>query len=547
MQRKIAALSPETYALDERSLLDHLRSVQQFGQRLRFHDSADNSAHHKRFWHGLLDFNDTELAEMALLAEQPELLAGRADLKQKYAKPHYALLLTFIQLLAYPALRFKQLTQAHLDYCYQSCLQFVSREGREDQAHVIFQLAESAEPLAIKAGTRVNAGTDQQDQPIEFALDHDILLNHAQVSDIKVVQFEQSITSLADSREFHQAGISGFDAILRHALGGIEHLPGWAGERGKKRQIDSEYLLENWLLPLWRNPGKMVDDQQRAYIVEQLNFTNVSDWQYVFDVLLREVKRGQVNVGPIETGEWQRVYRILAKVHQQTQIKQQLTEIKALHLEQGLEVLFNWLFGEPEPGFMLYALPKLNLPTYSEEQQKKIAIHPLVQLYFVSDRAATRYIEDHLCLSLTHFRQIFARILGESNALPWPQVYRLLAQAWRKKRHMAFTSVDQKHISAMHTKSLYSGTQDSQISAFEPFGLSQTEGVDKVDMGLLLCSDTLQMVEGQRHVDVVLDCKPNSLPIEQLQTLESELIDGQPQSIFKVYLSTEKGWQATQN
>ncbi|MFT4924932.1 MAG: hypothetical protein ACI8WB_001022 [Phenylobacterium sp.] len=547
-----AALLPESYALDERSLLDHLGYIQRFTRGLRFHDrnSVEKGSaitdDEKRFWCGFVDFTDDELVELAQLAEHPELFECRLDLKEKYAKPHYALLLTFIQLLGYAKQRQQTLTRAHLDFCYRTSLQIAAKDAQPDQLHVIFTLAETVDQLEIKAGQRVDAGTDDNGQRIEYALQQDILLNHAQVTDIRTVQFIESVTTLAQVHQQQGQGIDGFDAMLKLALGGIAQLPDYPGSRGKQRQIDSQRLLTNWYVSSRGQDSQNIAAQRRAYIFDCLNFSQISDWQTVFEALYDEV-RGEL----INDQQWQGVYRILAMVHQQTQIKQRMGQIRDIHLTQGVTSMFNWLFGEPAPGNWLYPMPELSPAQLSTKQQQQVKTYPLAKLYFVADSDCERYINDHLAMSLVDFGQVWAKLLGEPYALCWPNVYRILELAWRHKRGTPLLPIEQKRIVAMQTKTHYSNPPDSVCPAFSPFGHNETDSgaiaadisSEHVDLGLLLSSDTLQMAQGQRQIEVVLDCQPGTLPVAAMDALKAVLVDGEPQPLFYAYLSTAQGWQ----
>ncbi|NOU50551.1 hypothetical protein HG263_08350 [Pseudoalteromonas sp. JBTF-M23] len=176
--RGLLALEQANYSIEQRSSEDWLLFLKQFASRLTFFDTQNGE---DGTWAQLLPNND-ELKALAKWLQKDAAIPD--EVKALAARPDLSLLLTFIQLLNYPAEQFHELTARHLQHYYRGVLGLAAKKGEPDKANLIVTLNEDTEVLTLREGTRFSAGVDDNDEPIEYALADTVQLNTAQVSDI---------------------------------------------------------------------------------------------------------------------------------------------------------------------------------------------------------------------------------------------------------------------------------------------------------------------------------------------------------------------------
>jgi hypothetical protein len=107
-------------------------------------------------------------------------------------EPHMALFLAFLRLFSVVQARLNRLTESHLDFYYEKVLQFVPLPEEPDRVHVLFELAKQASPHLLRAGTLLEAGKDSGGNEVRYQLDRDIVVNNAQVSQLKTIFVERA-------------------------------------------------------------------------------------------------------------------------------------------------------------------------------------------------------------------------------------------------------------------------------------------------------------------------------------------------------------------
>jgi hypothetical protein len=122
-------------------------------------------------------------AEMSLTDSFENL---RDDLKQRYT-PHHALLFAFLKLFQHLQDELNLYTKKHLDFFYQEVLQLVPKEAVADQAHIVFDIQKALNAYALQAGLLVKDSKDNNKEDILFSLDEDIVINKAQVKDLRTL------------------------------------------------------------------------------------------------------------------------------------------------------------------------------------------------------------------------------------------------------------------------------------------------------------------------------------------------------------------------
>lgn len=162
-QRLLKALLPEYVAVDERKIKDLESFALKYAREIQYYDSVNEK---NGDWEVFFNKN--------------------ADTAQR-TEPHYALFLSFLQLFRIAQDDLNQLTERHLDYYYREVLQLREKPAEADQVFVIFKLARHVRQHLVRKGTQLKAGKDDSGKDLIYATNKDIVLNTAQVSQLRSV------------------------------------------------------------------------------------------------------------------------------------------------------------------------------------------------------------------------------------------------------------------------------------------------------------------------------------------------------------------------
>jgi hypothetical protein len=516
----LAALQPDYVSVEERSMVDLLKYLKKYALNVRFYDENNESA---RFWSSFLHLNDQEIMELAEFAENPALFKEDAGRFSKYSKPHLALLLTFLSLLKYPQAKFAELTEKKVAFFYREVLKLEEREEVPDQVHLMFQLARDVREHRLKKGTLIHAGKDGTGVDLHYEVTEDIVLNHATVSDIKTIHFEKTTMDIKQVHQSHDKGDAGFEKILCLVLGDIPALPSYTDAHGNTVAVDGRYLRTEIYK---RVKGKVKDelaDCDADYIFKSLCFRFLKDFMVCLDLYYREMNRGYVGVTYPEDWEWEKAYTILEDVHRERIARSRRLELKKLHKELGFESMMEFVFGEPDPGNMLYKMPG--------------SINTLEELAEAKNEAARKYIENKLCMTSDDFRVIMAgKDSADSEA--FDEVYTLLEAAWTKKRGYRYPDIGSEKITGYYADTVYSADKEQEIQRFQPFGKpAEAKTSETINMGFVVSSPLLNLHEGNRTIEMVISCREGTIPYDQISALLKKNHD-----IFSTSLSTKSGW-----
>lgn len=522
-ERGLKELRKDYVSVEERSTLDLLLYLREYAQKVRFY-SGDQ--HHNQFWTGFLSFSDDELMELAEFAEHPEVFSDSPAKLDKYSQPHLALVLTFLKLLKYPREKFAELTAKHVEYFYKEILRLNERAEVPDQVHVILSLARDVREHLLAKGTLFNAGKDQNGADLHYQVTEDVVLNQAQVAEIRTLHFDKAVTDLKYVHEHHQRGDAGFEKILCLVLGNLPALPPYPTSNGGQHKVDAAYLRTELYK---RIKGKERDELTEAdadYIFNALCFRSLKDFQYCLDLLYREINRGYVGVTYPEDHEWEKAYRILAGVHTERIARVRRAELQAIHQTEGFEKMMQYAFGEPNPGDLLYKMPG--------------NISSLEELAAANNEAARQYIETKLCMTVEDFRRIMAlKDQALTTGLAGEEFYTLLETAWTKKRGYVYPQIGSEIIQGFYADHIFTAGQRDEIGEFAAFGGSMTtDSAQPVNLGFAVSSPLLRLNEGEREIEVVLSCEKGTIDYEKLTSLLAK--HGQ---IFTAELSTATGWR----
>ncbi|NJN17066.1 MAG: hypothetical protein HC822_12730 [Oscillochloris sp.] len=191
--RPLPALDPAYAALDDRSVGDLLRFARAYAHELRFFDEQNQP---DGDWSALFGI---EIAELERYLATPELSApGVAE--HITARPHLALLLTFLDLLQHARRQLNDLTRRHLEFSYREALGLTSRAPQADNVHVLLELAPGEQEFSVPAGTLVRAGQDGQGNDLLYSSDNDLVVNRARVASLKSLFVQRRLIGIAEAR-----------------------------------------------------------------------------------------------------------------------------------------------------------------------------------------------------------------------------------------------------------------------------------------------------------------------------------------------------------
>jgi hypothetical protein len=240
--RPLPALDPGYAAIDERSTADLLVFVQAFAEHLRYFaadeatgELAGEPAGELREAGSWADFArdpDVSLADIVAYIAEPERFTG--ERARWLGRPHFALLLTFLELLGHARAQLGDLTRRHLEYYYRDILQMQPEPAQPDRAAMVFRLAARVAQMRLPAGTALQAGRDSSGVPRIYRTERDLFISRAQVAALRSVFVHRLIAGIPDVRRDRSLTARGaFEGTLRIALGVPrpgDPVPAWRGK-----------------------------------------------------------------------------------------------------------------------------------------------------------------------------------------------------------------------------------------------------------------------------------------------------------------------------
>jgi len=244
--RALAALDPTQVPIDERSSADLLAYVMAYVRQLRFHGvGADGTTVEEAgSWEDFANAAESlglSAADMAAYSTGLQTFEG-ARLAW-LGRPHFALLLVFVELLAHARSQLNGLAERHLDHHYRDILLMQPLLPEPDRALVLFSLAPRASAALLQAGTALDAGRDSSGVPQIYRIERDCLINHAVVAELRSVFVDRQITGIPDVRTNASLPLNEtINGMLRLALGEPgpdDPVPAWRGNT-----IDNAWLVD---------------------------------------------------------------------------------------------------------------------------------------------------------------------------------------------------------------------------------------------------------------------------------------------------------------
>ena len=104
--------------------------------------------------------------------------------------PHLGLMLTFLKLFTHVQGDMNQLTKKHLEFFYNQVLCIQAKPTQADQAFIIFELQKHVEAYYLEQGVQLRDGKDLAQRDILFALDRGIVIDKAQITDVRTLYIQ---------------------------------------------------------------------------------------------------------------------------------------------------------------------------------------------------------------------------------------------------------------------------------------------------------------------------------------------------------------------
>ncbi|MBS1663833.1 MAG: baseplate J/gp47 family protein [Bacteroidetes bacterium] len=110
----------------------------------------------------------------------------RDDLKQRH-QPHLALIFAFLNLFRHLQDSLNTYTKKHVDFFYRQVLAFQPKGAIPDKAHIVFSIQKQLTSYRLEKGTLLKGPKDVNKSDILFGLDDEIVVNQAQVTDLRTL------------------------------------------------------------------------------------------------------------------------------------------------------------------------------------------------------------------------------------------------------------------------------------------------------------------------------------------------------------------------
>jgi len=178
LQRNLPALETGYILPDERSLPDLIAYARELAAQIRFYNLSGQAVGDWRPFFEPLVNPDTGAVRSTQDLEAEMASSGSWS-------PHTALYLVFLKLFRHLQDDLNELPARHLRHYYESELELLRRGALADEVHVVFELARTAQPTKLDAGTRLVAGKDSEGRPLVYTTDLELVISAATVGEIR--------------------------------------------------------------------------------------------------------------------------------------------------------------------------------------------------------------------------------------------------------------------------------------------------------------------------------------------------------------------------
>ncbi|SEC21306.1 Baseplate J-like protein [Tenacibaculum sp. MAR_2009_124] len=186
-----ASLNPDNVELHDFTIEDWLLFAFHFAQQVNYF-SPTNAENHEGNWQSFFnvtnstkkDIPNRTTKEYSKLKESVKEMLKEFDNNGELT-PHLTLFVCFLKLLEYSKDRFNSLTQRHLSFFYKDILKIEKLPVREDQVHVVFELAKKALEEEIPENAQLDAKKDVNGGKLIYEVDNNFVVNKATVGSLK--------------------------------------------------------------------------------------------------------------------------------------------------------------------------------------------------------------------------------------------------------------------------------------------------------------------------------------------------------------------------
>lgn len=187
-ERELPALDPAYARIDNRTTAELLGFVQKYTRELTYWGvGADGALEVKGTWEMFAQHRDIPMADIMAWIEDPGRFDGEKVRARWLSRPHFALLLVFLELLGQVREQMNGLTSRHLEHYYRDVLRLLPLRAEPDRAHVVFGLSGGVRELLLPAGTALSAGKDSTGVEQIYRTERDIVVNRARVAELRTV------------------------------------------------------------------------------------------------------------------------------------------------------------------------------------------------------------------------------------------------------------------------------------------------------------------------------------------------------------------------
>jgi hypothetical protein len=222
--RKVVALNPDDFPIDERSMPELLAFARAFAEKLVYYDDTNRPA---GTWAGFFDrigaaSGGSGDGRDRLTYEQVAAFLARPDdfTDPVLRRPHFVLFLTLLKLFARAQHALNGVTGRHLDFYYNDVLRMTVKPAVPDRVFVLFKPAAGVDDAPVPAGTLLAAGRDAGGRDRSYRTERELVVNRATVAKVMSVFVHKEVIDLAGARA---RGLDsqepGLPAMLRLALG----------------------------------------------------------------------------------------------------------------------------------------------------------------------------------------------------------------------------------------------------------------------------------------------------------------------------------------
>ncbi|MEZ4362932.1 MAG: baseplate J/gp47 family protein [Kofleriaceae bacterium] len=189
--RRAAALDPAYVPIDERTSGDLLRFVQEYAKQLSLFDHDEAGVIEAGTWSSFASRAGVSIEDMVAYLAEPERFSG--ERARWLGRPHFALLLTFVELLGHARDHLNGFTRRHLDYYYRDLLEMAPEAPRADRATVLFTLRPGVSETRLPLGTELRAGKDADGTELIYRTERELVVNRAQVAQLRSVLVDRHV------------------------------------------------------------------------------------------------------------------------------------------------------------------------------------------------------------------------------------------------------------------------------------------------------------------------------------------------------------------